>query len=60
VTCLLSHAAARLPPLDATSGPLGVWEPFLLADGSDVLLFYALELKNGGEQVCDSAHGLGV
>ena len=49
-TCLFSNTTFRTSPTDVVSGRLGVWEPFLLADGGDVLLFYAAELRNGGEQ----------
>jgi hypothetical protein len=41
----------RSSPNTVSSGHLGVWEPFLLVAGANVLLFYALELSNGGEQV---------
>lgn len=46
---------SRALPVDVISGPHGVWEPFLLAAGGHVLVLYALELKNGGEQVVRDA-----
>ncbi len=52
---LFDTTLSRAPPVDVISGPHGVWEPFLLAAGGHVLVLYALELKNGGEQVLRTA-----